>query len=129
MNGKLNKYYSCEISDIDKSTNLLIFQNAEYLINYIYKNKTKEPYNTAETRIGLSIKILLKSEQLYSPEILSYIVDDIQFLLTDENHLNKYLSRDLRINALSQELALINKFLDLDDTISLNTLKGYAGWT
>ena len=117
-----DKYYSSETDDLNNVANSLISQNAEHLIKYIYANRDNTPYNTPEIRIGLSIKILVNSKQLYSPEILSSIVDDIQSLLTDEEHLKKFKTKQQRINALLQELSLINKLLDFDDTISLNIL-------
>lgn len=120
----LTTYYSSEYQGLDTFANLLITQNAEYLLNYIYEHQDDSPYHAPEVRVGLSIKILINSKQTYKPEILSCIVDDIETLLSDEVHLKKYQVKQQRVEALTQELSLINKLLDLDDTISLNTLHG-----
>ncbi len=120
----LDKYYSSELSGLDNIANELILQNAEHLVNYIYQHSHEIPYDRPEVRVGLCIKILINSKQTYKPELLSWIVDDIETLLSNEQHMKQYKIKMKRADALTQELSLINKLLDLDDTISLNTLHG-----
>ena len=94
----------------------LIVQNAEHLIEYIYSHTDTAPYSNVEIRVGLVVKILIKSNRNYSQDLLKPVINDIEELLS----LN--IDNPKRHEGLSMELQLLNKFQELDDSISLNTV-------
>ena len=91
----------------------LIVRNAEHLIGYIYDHVNTAPYSNTEIRVGLVVKILLKSNETYGKDLLQPVIDDIEELMSSSN--------PERHKGLSMELSLVNKFIELDDSISLNT--------
>ena len=115
-------YFSTDVEGIREAGFDLMVQNAEHLIKFIYQNTDKSPYDSPEVRIGLVIKILIRSNTNYTADLLQPVVDDMQNLLSDQDYLCKFDDPSERRNALSKELTLINKFMELDETISLNTL-------
>ena len=115
-------YYSTNVEGINDASFNWNVSNAEHLIAYIYSNKDEQPYNNPEIRIGLVIKILIKSNQNYSSDILQPVVDDLENLVNDTDYLNSFDDPISKKEALSKELSLINKYMELDETISLNTL-------
>lgn len=115
-------YFSTDVEGIREAGFDLMVQNAEHLIKFIYQNTDKSPYDNPEVRIGLVIKILIRSNTNYTADLLQPVVDDMQNLLSDQDYLCKFDDPSERRNALSKELTLINKFMELDETISLNTL-------
>ena len=114
-------YYSTEVKNIDRASFDLIVQNAETLIKYIYNHKQTDPYNRPEIRVGLVIKILLKSNENYGSELIQPVIEDIEMMMEDKEYLASYDDSEERHLSLSKELSLLNKFKELDDTISLNT--------
>ena len=112
--------FSSENPEVEKASGNLILENANYLLQYIYSNLDKEPYNNPEIRIGLALKIILKTNITYESNIMQPIIDDIEFLLNDEDYLNKFKNPGKRRAKLDSELLLINKYIELSDTISLN---------
>ena len=65
--------------------------------------------------MGLVVKILLKSNETYGKDLLQPVIDDIEALMSES------ASDAGRHRGLSMELSLVNKFIELDDSISLNT--------
>lgn len=114
--------YSTDSEGIDRASSTLIVENAEHLIAYVYENKSTAPYNKPATRVGLVIKILVKSNTSYPADLLQPVIDDIQSMLTDSKYLSNCHNPQERKNALAKELSLVNKFVEFDDTVSLNTL-------
>jgi len=101
----------------------LILRNAEHLINYIYQNKDSVPYNKPEVRVGLVIKILIKSDDIsYSSDLLQPVINDLEQLFDDDEYINTFDDPVQKKRALSQELSLINRFIELDETMTLNSL-------
>lgn len=92
------------------------------IINHIYENKDKEPYNTAETRVGLALQTLLMGETEYSLdfEFVQPIIDDIEELIIDEDHLSSFPDPPIRKQILKNELNILRHRIHLDD-LSLNT--------
>lgn len=118
-------YYTTELSSVKDATADLIAKNAEYLIQYVYDHRNTIPYNHAEIRIGLVIKTLLKASGHFSSVLMTPVVDDIMDLVHDTVYLKTFPLPDKRKQALMNELTFINKYIQLDDLVSLNTLNGY----
>lgn len=114
--------YSTEIDGIGKAAFQLVVDNASHLIKYIYDNKNTKPYSDPEIRVGLVIKILIKSDTSYATGLLKPVIDDLEYLLSDREYLQKFKDPVAKREALSKELSLLNRFLELDETMSLNTL-------
>lgn len=114
--------YSTDSEGIDRASSTLIVENAEHLISHIYENQSTPPYNKPATRVGLVIKILIKSNSSYPADLLQPVIDDIQAMLADSKYLSRCHHAEERKNALAKELSLVNKFIEFDDTVSLNTL-------
>jgi len=112
--------FSSERPDIEKYANILLIDNAQNLINYIYQNTTSDPYTNPEIRIGLAIKILLKTDNYFDIVVLQPIINDIEFLMNNEEYLAEFSNPEERLQNLTNELILINKYKELSDTISLN---------
>lgn len=120
--------YSVDTPGIKQASACLLLENADHLIRFIYANTDRPPYDKPELRVGLSIKILIKSSnQGYSGDLLDPVLADLQELLTNEEYLKQFKDPIARREALSKELSLINKFKELDETISLNTMHGMQG--
>ena len=115
-------HYSTDIDGINEASFRLILDNAEHLIRYIYEHANSRPYDDAEISVGLAIKILIKSNETYSSELLQPIVDDLEDLINDNEYLDNFDDPISKKEALCKQLSLINKFMELDETISLNTL-------
>ncbi len=114
-------FYSTNVKNIKSASFDLIVQNAQTLIKYIYANKETSPYDVVEVRVGLVIKILLKSQENYESELLQPVIEDIENMMEDDEYLKASGNSEERHLALSKELSLLNKFQELDDTITLNT--------
>lgn len=117
-----NISYSTELNNVKEATAELVANNAELLIKYIYEHCEDHPYDTAEVRVGLVIKTLLKATGTFSSELMSSVVDDIKDLMKDKDYLSTFRSPSERKAALNYELSFINKYIQLDDLISLNTI-------
>ncbi len=115
-----NKEYShtFELDDVNNASVQLISDNAESLINYIYDNTEKEPYNDPLTRVGLVLKTLLKSggeSVTIKASVIEPATDDLQNLITGcENLVQQKIYTD--------ELKFLRSCTLLDDLISLNTV-------
>lgn len=120
--GQAKHLYSLNVDGIKAAENELIIGNSAVLINYIYSHP--EEFPDPAVRSGLAVKILLRArDKTFSQELLGPVIEDLSNLLSDEDHLSKFGDeRDLRKNAISQELSMVYKCLELEDTISLNTL-------
>ena len=114
--------YTLNTNGIKEAENLLIMGNSAVLINYLYLHR--EDFPDPAVRAGLAVKILLRSRgQTFSQELLGPVIEDLLGLLSNSEYLDQFgEERELRKNAISQEVSLVNKCLKLDDTISLNTL-------
>lgn len=115
--------YTVELENVKSATADLVANNAELLIRYIYDHREQVPYETAEVRVGLVMKTLLKATGTYSSELMNQVIDDIKDLLNDRKYLQTFASPGERKAALNYELSFINKYIQLDDLISLNTLR------
>ena len=101
----------------------LIVDCAEHLINFVYNNQHTSPYDKPEIRVGLAVKILLKSEQNYESKMIEPIICDLEDMLSNEEYVNSFPDPEAKRAAISSELTLMNKYVELDDTITLNTVE------
>ena len=120
-----DSYFSVNTAGIKDASFDLIVLNAEHLISSIYANRMHPPYNRREIRVGLVIKILLRSTRNYSGELLQPVIDDLENMLSDENYIKKN-GGQMKRSAISKELSLLRRFVECDDAISLNTLQNRA---
>jgi hypothetical protein len=104
------------LAEVNNATDMLIGQNAEYLINYIYEHQKIEPYVNPVIRIGLALKILLKSNKEFTITTLSPTIDDLTLLI------NSSPDSELRKTYID-ELKYVQSCTLNDDLISLNTTK------
>jgi len=110
------------LDSVNNATTVLMTQNASYLINFIYNNTSFEPYNDRQIRVGLVLKMLLKSNEDTFTDginmgIMAPVLDDMATLIREAPD-NK--ARDI----LTEELKYIQSRTLLDDLISLNTQRG-----
>lgn len=120
MNSLRTYDFSSEKPNIDKYSSQLLIDNAQNLITYIYNHVDEEPYSNAETRVGLAIKILLKTNSCFDIIVLQPIIVDIENLMNDNEYLDTFENPEERVKNLTSELILVNKYKELSDTISLN---------
>ena len=103
------------LKQVNEATEILIGQNAEYLIKYIYDNKEIAPYTDPIIRIGLALKTLLKANCEIPIDTISSVIDDLSELI------NTTKDRAARKTYL-EELKFIQSCSINDDLISLNTI-------
>jgi hypothetical protein len=115
----MDNLYSLNNKDIKEAAADLLNNNAETLINYIY-HSTGSVYINPEVRIGLSIRILAKTHKSYDEALISLILADIEALRNNTDYLLMFKDPKGRRQALDEEYALVQGYVDMDDTISLN---------
>lgn len=107
--------YSMNNRNIKDAATDLLNNNADYLINYIYQQSY-----APEVRIGLSIRILAKTNRTYNDELINLILSDIEKLRNNTDYLLGFSDPKSRREALDEEYALVQGYIDMNDTISLN---------
>lgn len=112
--GILNVVESKETPDTSKIP--VIVQEDKSLTN-TQKNSI---FQNIEVRIGLSIRILAKTNRYYDEDLINLILDDIEYLRKESDYLLSFKDPKARKAALDEEYALIQGYIDMDDTISLN---------
>ena len=109
--------HTFELVEVREATLKLISDNATHLINYIYDNKTKVPYNSQQVRIGLVMKTLLKTDtnsQAINSATLDLVINDLSNLIS--------CTQDSRLtDVYTEELRFLRSCTILDDMITLNT--------
>lgn len=107
---------------LDEATFKLLEDNAETLINYIYDDENHQSlFGNPEVRIGLSIKIIHKLRPPLDETILRPILNDIEMLMGSREYLESTGDPDKRLKCLEEELQFVQRYIDFDDTITLNT--------
>lgn len=90
-------------------------------VKEVPKSKDEDTiFKNVEVRIGLSIRILAKTNRYYDEELINLILDDIDFLRKESDYLLSFKDPKARKVALDEEYALVQGYIDMDDTISLN---------
>jgi len=120
------KYYSSHRNPslIHQATLKLLEENIINLLSDIYdEKKQKSIYGHPEVRIGLSLKLLHNIRTDLDESILKPIIKDIEMLMESEEYLVSTGDPERRKKCLLEELNFINRYIDLDDTISLNTIE------
>jgi len=128
--------YSINCKGIKEATSDLINNTAESLIRYIYRthylgvpdreaqtnSSDSEDYviSSPDVRIGLSIRILVKADCSFDEPLIELILKDIESLRHDTDYLLSFSDPKARRHALEEEYALVQGYIDMDDTISLN---------
>lgn len=77
-------------------------------------------FSDTEVRIGLSIRILAKTNKYHDEDLINLVLDDINYLRKNSDYLLSFRDPKARKAALDEEYALVQGFIDMDDTISLN---------
>jgi hypothetical protein len=114
----MNEYsHTFELPEVNDACAVLISQNAEHLINYIYQNSDKEPYDNINIRVGLVIKTLLRPGHTVTVNI-----DVLEQAIQDLGQLIKSAPTQVERNIYTEELKFLNSCTFLDDLISLNTI-------
>jgi len=106
---------------IQYATMRLLESNFPNLVHYIYSHRNSEIFDDPETRVGICIKLLHSLDMRYDEQLLQPILDDIEFLMDSESHLASTEDPERRIKCLEEEFRHVQKYIDMDDTISLNT--------
>lgn len=108
------KTHTFELPVVNRAVETLISDNLEHLIEWIYQNTDRAPYNDPKIRVGLSIKILLKgSEGVVGPaHLMEKILNDIIMMMPNSDKEERSM--------LVEEYRLVQKCTELDDLISLN---------
>ena len=109
--------HTFELLEVKEATLTLISENAKHLINYIYDNKERKPYNIPNIRIGLVMKTLLKTDSTsysVSAETLEPVIEDLLFLISD-------CKDNGMVEVYRDELRFLRSCCILDDMITLNT--------
>lgn len=94
----------------------MITDNAEYLVKQVYASREKEPYNDKLTRVGLVMKVLLKSgisDNQVSKEVLDPVIADVEELIDETEDV---VQKDL----YSKELRYLLQHTLFDDILTLN---------
>jgi hypothetical protein len=84
------------------------------------EKKKNSIFQNVEVRIGLCIRILAKTNRYYDEKLINLILDDIEYLRKESDYLLSFKDPKARKAALNEEYALVQGFIDMDDTISLN---------
>lgn len=119
-------YYSGYINPelITRASMKLLEGNAYRLLEFLYDDENRKSiFGHPEVRIGLSIKILHKLIPPIDESILRPIIHDIENLMGDEDYLKGTGDPKARYDCLEEELEFVHKYLDFEDTITLNTAR------
>jgi hypothetical protein len=118
------KLYSTRrlVKELNTAMMNLYLNQAPELLKQIQTQFTEESAECTEIRVGLSIKILhnTPSGTRFTLDVLEPLIRDIESLIKDHNYLRTCESPKHRMRCLKQELNFVQRYINLDDTISLN---------
>jgi hypothetical protein len=122
---KLTNYHDYGVPDLQQLYVQMLNDNLTHLISYLYpKDNTlgsvTVPTMTTVVRVALSMQMLIASQKLIPCELSSKIAKDISELAKDIGYLKRWKDPKLRRQCLRDDLALLRKHTEIDDTISLN---------
>lgn len=107
---------------MDDATLKLIEENADHLIDYLYDSRNQNSlFGNPEIRIGLAIKIIHKLVPPIDDYILQPIINDINMLMKSPDYLESTGDSERRLKCLEEELEFVQRYVNFDDTITLNT--------
>lgn len=117
---KLTQYKYYYANDLKDAYMALLNDNIIQLITYIYDNMDKKHYQSPETRVALSMQMVLSSDKLIPINLSSLIAKDIDKLRKDSDYTNQWANPTLKRKYMQKELDILRKHTEIDDTISLN---------
>lgn len=118
------EYYSSYRNQrlLKKATLTLLDGNIETLLNFMYDPSNHQGiFGHPEIRIGLSIKLLHNLRGKFSDKLIQPILTDIEELLDNDDYLEGTGNAEQRRQCLDEEYQFVQKYLDIDDNITLNT--------
>jgi hypothetical protein len=104
------------LAEVNDACALLISENAEVLIDYIYKHTDRAPYDDPKVRVGLVLKTLLRSgndSATVNSSTIEPATSDLTELISQADPVERKVYTD--------ELTFLHRCTLLDDLISLNT--------
>ena len=119
------KFYSSHRNPdlIHQATLRLLETNIEYLIRDIYDPANDNGiFGHPEVRIGLCLKLLHNLRVDLDKSVVKPIIRDIERLMKDRDYLESTGDADRRYKCLVNELDYVQRYIDLDDSITLNTV-------
>jgi hypothetical protein len=117
---KLTDYRCFYLPDLKNVYLKMLNDNITQLIDYIYQNREKEPYNSTEVRISLSMQMILSSNQLIPIQLSTLIAKDIDALRKNDEYTNRWANPAMKRKRLVKEMEILKKHTEIDDSISLN---------
>ena len=117
---KFTDYRSFQISNAKELYMKILNDNIITLIDHIYQHKSEEPYILPETRVAISMQMILISDKLVPSQISSLIAKDIDTLRKNDEYTSQWANPSLKRKQLTKELELLAKHTEIDDNISLN---------
>ena len=110
--------HTFELPEVNDACALLISENAEVLIEYIYNNTDRAPYDNPVTRVGLVIKTLLRAGN----DVVNVNAAVIEPATKDLHGLIDGAASPVERKIYTDELTFLQRCTLLDDLISLNTV-------
>jgi len=120
------KYYSSHRNPdlINQATLRLLEININHLLADIYDESNQAGiFGHPEVRIGLTLKLLHNLRVNFDKSTLRPIIRDIESLMNDQEYLEETGNPERRLKCLRDELDFIQRYIDIDDTITLNTIE------
>jgi hypothetical protein len=106
--------HTFKLPQVQHATEVLITENADHLINYIYTNQDVAPFNEPTVRVGLSLKTVLKAKDgTINSMTLLPVIEDLRILLAATED-------PAQCEIYQMEIKFLYKCMQLDDLISLN---------
>ena len=121
-----------------RSASLCLFQHSvPALLKSLYHPDANNPQGAAlcafspEIKVGLAIKILYNTPAgtQYPSELLLPLLNDIEAMLRNRDYLESTGNARMRSKCLRREHELVQRYMDLDSTISLNGGEPTVGGT
>lgn len=119
------KFYSSHRNPdlIHQATLRLLETNIESLLGDIYDSSNNNGIlGHPEVRVGLSLKLLNNIRIDLDKSVIKPIINDIERLMNDSEYLNSTGDANRRYRCLQSELDFVQRYIDLDDSITLNTV-------
>lgn len=102
----------------------LFKDNLEQLIEYMYSNKDRKPYDSAEVRVSIALQILFAGDKLIPFQLSGRVARDIESLMNDFKYLSQWENPTKRKKTLKSELLFLRQHTEIDDLVSLNLSDG-----
>jgi hypothetical protein len=104
-------------ADLNQAMLTLYLQQAPTLLKQI-----QESFTDPEIRVGLSIKILYNTpkDTRFPLEVIEPVIRDLETMIKDHDYLRSTGSARHRLRCLRNELNLVQRYIDLEETVTLN---------